>query len=84
MSKLTELPNIGEVLAEKLVKAGIQDEKKLKVMGSEKAFLLIKEIDPKASLSNLYSIEGAIQGVKSASLSKEKKDELKEFFQLCQ
>ncbi|HOT14211.1 MAG TPA: TfoX/Sxy family protein [Bacteroidales bacterium] len=84
MSKLTTLPNIGETLAEKLEKAGIEDEKKLKVLGSEKAFLLIKEIDPKASLNNLYSIEGAIQGVKSALLSKEKKDELKEFFQLCQ
>lgn len=83
MSTLSKLPNIGDVLAEKLEQAGIKNEKELKIMGSEKVFLLVKEVDPKACINHLYAIEGALQGIRWHSLSKEKKQELKEFFDLC-
>ena len=83
MSPLRKLPNIGDVLADKLEQAGIDDEKKLKVIGSEKAFLLVKEVDPKACISHLYAIEGAVQGVRWHTLPTGKKNELKDFFDLC-
>jgi DNA transformation protein and related proteins len=82
MNSLQKLPNIGSVLAEKLQKAGVPSVKDLKIMGSEKAFLLVKEIDPKAGLLVLFAIEGAVNGVKWHSLSQEKKKELKIFFNL--
>jgi DNA transformation protein and related proteins len=83
MSVLSKLPNIGEVLADKLEQAGIKNEKELKIMGSEKAFLLVKEVDPKACINHLYALEGAVQGIRWHSLAKDKKNELKEFFDLC-
>jgi DNA transformation protein and related proteins len=82
MNSLIELPNIGVVLVKKLAKAGVKTEKDLKVMGSEKVFLLVKEIDPKAGIVTLYAIEGAINKLKWQLLSKEKKKELKIFFDL--
>ncbi len=83
MNTLMKVPNIGGVLADKLAKAGINTEKELRLMGSEKAFLLIKEVDPEACLSHLYALEGAVQGIRGHSLSKDKKEELKMFFELC-
>jgi DNA transformation protein and related proteins len=83
MSALSKLPNIGEILADKLEHAGIKNENELKLMGSEKAFLLVKGIDPKACINHLYALEGAVQGIRWHNLTKEKKDELQEFFDLC-
>jgi DNA transformation protein and related proteins len=82
MNSLQKLPNIGAVLADKLQKAGVTSEKDLKIMGSEKVFLLVKEIDPKAGLSVLYAIEGAVNRVRWHSFSQKKKKELKIFFNL--
>jgi DNA transformation protein len=82
MDTLSKLPNIGNVLAEKLKKAGISTEKELKVLGSEKAFLLVKEIDNKACLSHLCALEGAVQGIRWHNLPKNKKEELKLFYGL--
>ncbi len=83
MDSLSKLPNIGPVLAEKLKKAGVSSEKELKILGSEKAFLLIKEIDHKACLSNLCALEGAIQGIRWHNLPKNKKKEMEIFYELC-
>jgi DNA transformation protein and related proteins len=83
MSTISKLPNIGYILADKLEQVGIENEKQLKIMGSEKAFLLVKEVDPKACINHLYALEGAVQGIRWHSLTKEKKNELKDFFDLC-
>jgi DNA transformation protein len=83
METLSQLPNIGNVLAEELKMAGISSEKELKVLGSEKAFLLIKEIDHNACLCKLYALEGAVQGIRWHGLPKNRKEELKLFFELC-
>ncbi len=83
MESLEKIANIGKVLAEKLEKVGIHSEKELKILGSEKAFLLIKEIDSKVTLSHLYALEGAVQGIRWFNLSAEKKKQLEMFFELC-
>ena len=84
MNNLQKVPNIGKVLSNKLEQVGITNENELKAAGSEKAFLLVKGIDPCACISSLYALEGAIQGVRWHSLSKEKKDEMLNFFNMCE
>ena len=79
---LNQLPNIGKVVAEKLIQVGINTPEQLKAIGSEKAFIRIQTIDETACLSMLQALEGAVQGIRWHDLPKERKDELKEFFHL--
>lgn len=81
--KLTQLPNIGKVVAEKLIQVGITSPEELKALGTEQAFIRLLTVDDTACLSELQAIEGAIQGIRWHNLSKERKEELKEFFHLC-
>jgi len=80
MNDLTELPNIGKTLAEKLVQAGITTPDDLKSAGSENTFIKLKTIDSNACLNMLYALEGAIQGIRWHSLDKNTMSELKEFY----
>jgi len=83
MNKLTDLPNIGKTLAEKLEMVGIQNEHDLKQTGSENAIIKIATIENSGACINmLYALEGAIQGFRWHNLSKEKKTELKAFYQM--
>ena len=77
---LTNVPNIGSNLAEKLKLAGIESPKTLKAIGSENAFARIKIIDSSACINMLYALEGAVQGILWHNLDKRRKDELKDFF----
>jgi len=77
--QLTLLPNIGKVVAEKLIQVGIETPEQLKSIGSKNAFIRLRTVDPGACLSMLCGLEGAIQGVRWHSLEKSKKEELKEF-----
>lgn len=78
---LTELPNIGKTLAEKLKSIGIDNANDLKKMGSENAIIKIAIIENSAACINiLYALEGAIQGIRWHKLSTERKQELKEFY----
>lgn len=79
---LTQLPNIGKVVAEKLIQVGISTPEELKAIGSEQAFIRIQTIDETACFSMLQGLEGAIQGVRWHNLPKERKYELKELFHL--
>lgn len=79
---LTQLPNIGKVVAEKLVQVGITTPEELKTVGSEKAFIRIQTIDETACMSMLQALEGAIQGIRWHDLPKERKDELNQFFRM--
>ena len=80
MNSLTDLPNIGEVLSNKLHRIGITNSGELKAVGSKQALVKISTLDNSgACLNMLYALEGAIQGVRWHSLSKETKQELKEF-----
>lgn len=81
MTKLTDLPNIGPVAAENLVKVGIETPEELRRVGSREALLRIRlNVDSGACLSQLYGLEGAIRGVRWHALPPEVRAELKEFF----
>ena len=79
---LTCLPNIGKVVEQKLIQAGITTPDELVKLGSEQAFIQIETIDPTACLSMLQALEGAVQGVRWHDLPKERKERLKEFYHL--
>lgn len=79
-NKLEDLPNIGIALAELLRESGINSPDDLYKNGTFQAFIRIKAIDTEACFSKLCAIEGAIEGIRWHTLSKEKKAELKHFF----
>lgn len=69
MANLSELPNIGKVLEQDLIKAGIKTPGELKDVGSKEAFLRIWENDSSVCLSELYALEGAVQGLLIAAIA---------------
>lgn len=78
--KLHELPNIGAVLENQLVQVGIDSPEKLREVGTEQAFLLLKALDPTSCLHKLTAVEGAVQGIPKKNISEQRKKELKDFF----
>ncbi|HAN18219.1 MAG: competence protein TfoX [Bacteroidetes bacterium GWC2_33_15] len=84
MTELTSLPNIGKELAKTLQQVGIKSGEELKQVGSENAFIRIKTIDPSACINKLCALEGAVQGIRWHNLSKERKQELKEFLKMVE
>lgn len=81
MSELTELPNIGTTLSEKLHQVGIHTSEQLKEVGSENAIIRISTIHNSGVCINmLYALEGAIQGKRWHKLSGKCKAELKESY----
>ena len=83
MTSLINLPNIGKMLNNQLIRIDVTDADDLKKLGSKKAFLMLKKLnspDRFYCIQMLYSLEGAIEGVPYNKLSKEKKDDLLEFF----
>ena len=79
---LTQLPNIGKVVAEKLIQVGIKTPEELRALGTEQSFIRLQTIDETACLSMLQALEGAVQGIRWHDLPKERKKELKEFYHL--
>ena len=79
MAELTSMMNIGKEMAKKLTTVGIDSAEKLTELGSEQAFLKLKEVFPRVCLVHLYTLEGAIQCTEFHHLSEEKKQELKRF-----
>jgi DNA transformation protein len=79
MAPLSQLPNIGKTLDQKLKEVGITTPEELKNAGAENVLLLIRAIDESACFSMLCALEGAIQGIRWHDLSKERKEELKQF-----
>lgn len=59
MSELLSLPNIGQTLDKQLQQVGITTKEELKKIGSKKAWLKIKQIDPSACYNRLCALEGA-------------------------
>lgn len=81
MEKLTDLPNIGPVLAGNLEKAGVDTPERLREIGAEEAFLRIRtRVDPTACLHQLEALAGAAAGVRKSLLPPERKAELKAWF----
>ncbi|NEU04821.1 TfoX/Sxy family protein [Clostridium senegalense] len=80
MGELLKLPNIGEKVKKQLNEVGIFTYDELKNIGTEQVWMKIQEIDASACIHRLLALEGAIQGVKKTDLSKERKAELKDFY----
>lgn len=80
LNEFSTLPNIGLVLAKNLCEIGLKSKDDLFELGSEKAFIRIRAIDQGACLHQLFAIEGALQGIRWHKLSKDKKEDLKVFF----
>lgn len=78
--KLISLPNIGKIMAERLNEAGIFEVEELFKYGSEKAFMMLVDADDEVCISMLYSLEGAIQGIRWHDLDRERREELKKFY----
>lgn len=77
MKNLSELPNIGNAVANQLKQVGILDEDDLKSIGAEQAWLKIQQIDKTACINKLYALEGAILGIKKNIIAKRKKRSIK-------
>jgi len=80
MDELTTLPNIGKVVADKLIEVGIDSPQALRSAGAINAFMRIRAIDSTACIHMLMGLQGAIDGIRWHSLPPEKKQELKHFF----
>ncbi len=78
MRKLTDLPNIGAVLAEKLSAAGVETPSDLEGLGSVEALRRVRRAseDDRPCLSMLCALEGAIRGVRWHSIPKNERAEL--------
>lgn len=80
MEALTQMPNIGKTLAQKLIHAHISSPQMLRTMGAQQAFVKLATIDNTACLNMLYALEGAIQDIRWHNLPQETKEELKHFY----
>lgn len=81
MEKLTDLPNIGPVLARNLEQIGVTCPAQLREMGPQGAFLRIRtQVDQGACLHQLEALAGAAEGIKKSLLSPERKAELKAWY----
>ncbi|NIM95139.1 MAG: competence protein TfoX [Anaerolineales bacterium] len=83
MDDLTKLPNIGEVLAEKLSGIGVTNYEELAAVGSVEAVNRIGQTDISACYNMLYAIEGAIRGIRWHAIPKDERDTLRRRFDLC-
>lgn len=79
---LTQMPNIGKVVAEKLIQVGITTPEELRALGIEQTFIRLQTIDETACFSMLQGLEGAVQGIRWHNLPKERKEELKVFMRM--
>lgn len=81
MGALLNLPNVGKVLEDHLLRVGIETPEQLQSIGAEEAFTRIRVcIDPGACLHMLYGIQGAIEGVPDKMLTDDTKQKLKAFY----
>jgi len=66
VERLTDMPNIGAALAEKLLAAGIETPSALKRLGSVEALCRIRSASPddEPCMSMLCALEGAIRSIR--------------------
>ena len=83
MRDLLNLPNIGEVLAEKLNKIGVTSHIDLTSIGSIEAVMKIDESDLTTCYNMLYALEGAVQGIRWHGIPKEERQALKKEYDLA-
>ena len=79
--ELTDLPNIGPVLAENLRQIGVETPEALREVGAEAFLRIRRSVDSGACLHQLSALAGAELGLPKAALPPERKAALKAFFQ---
>jgi DNA transformation protein len=77
LADLSDLPNIGKTLAEKLDRIGVSSRADLAALGSVEAIIRIGQTDESGWYNMLYALEGAIHGVRRHSLPAQVKEQLK-------
>ncbi len=80
--KLSDLPNIGKTMEQRLAAVDINDAETLMHVGSQQAFVRLMQLEGDTCFSSLCALEGAIQGVRWHHLSPDTKEELKKIFEL--
>ncbi len=80
MGRLSDMPNIGKTLEDRLIKAGVDDAETLRKLGSKEAFIKLRLIEGDTCFNTLCALEGAIQGIRWHFLSSETKERLRSFF----
>ena len=79
--ELTDLPNIGPVLAENLHRVGISLAEDLRSVGAWEAWLRVRaQVDSGACFHQLTALAGAELGIPKKELPPERKAELRAFF----
>lgn len=78
MDELTDLPNIGPVLAAKLREFGITSRDELARVGSVGAMLRIWRGSRIVRFNMLYALEGAIRGVRWHSIPADERARLRD------
>jgi DNA transformation protein and related proteins len=73
MTALSDLPNIGAIVASELEAAGIRDGESLKAAGSVGAALRLRSAGFDVCRSKLGGLEGAVRGVKWATIPSEER-----------
>lgn len=81
MKKLSDLPNIGNIMEKRLEAVGINDVETLMRIGSKEAFIRLFSHEGDTCFSSLCGLEGAIQEIRWHHLSSETKADLKRFFE---
>ncbi|WP_251448974.1 TfoX/Sxy family DNA transformation protein [Vermiculatibacterium agrestimuris] len=79
MAELTSMMNIGKEMKRKLFSVDIHSAEELMAVGAKESYRRLKTLYPNMCLVHLYVLEGAIQNTEYNALSKEKRQELKEF-----
>jgi DNA transformation protein and related proteins len=76
--ELTDMPNVGSVLADTLRRAGIETPADLQALGSVEALLRIRRtmVGDKPCASKLYALEGAIRGIRWHDIPQDERAEL--------
>ena len=81
MNELRQLPNIGQKLADKLIRVGIKNADGLRELGSENAFIRIATLErTEICINMLFALEGAVQGIRWHNLPGDLKEHLKSFY----
>jgi DNA transformation protein len=81
MSELTNLPNLGKVVAEQLQRAGIEAPEALRRLGSVEAAVRLTEAGVDVCTSKLSALEGAIRGIRWHGIPQEERRRLWSAFQ---
>lgn len=75
-NSLASLANLGPKSAQFLLHAGITSHEQLKRLGSVKAYSMVKQVEPRASLNLLWALEGAVSGLHWREVAKEHRTSL--------